>query len=131
MPQFRELLNAAGMLQEEPKLFDVYVRPGLDVHDAMFERILPLAARVVPKRHVPPVTNPSSSPPSAPRTHYQLRSQKVDKAETPNDEDVFKTYDVAVLITMPRSHVAGGCDRLGEYVLGTTSLVAPTSSVPS
>jgi hypothetical protein len=79
--------------------------------------------------HAPPATDALSNPPSAPRTRYRLRSRhrEVYKAEAPIDENALKTYDVGILIAMPHSHTTDDWNELGEYVIGTSKLVVPTS----
>jgi len=53
-------------------------------------------------------------------------SSQVDKSEAPANEVTSKTYDVAVLITMPtsRPRVVVHWDELGEYAIGTLKLSA-------
>jgi len=59
---------------------------------------------------------------------WSSRSQdwEVDKPEAPANEVTSKTYDVAVLITMPTSHprFVVHWDELGEYAIGTLRLSA-------
>lgn len=54
------------------------------------------------------------------------RGREVDKPEAPAKVDLPKSYDVAVLITMPSYHprVGGHWDELGEYSIGTLRLSA-------
>lgn len=41
------VISGEDLQQEEPKLFDVYVKPGLQVHDAALEHILVSSSTVV------------------------------------------------------------------------------------
>lgn len=53
-------------------------------------------------------------------------SSRSQRREVGNKEAPAKTYDVAVLITMPTSHsrVVDHWDELGEYAIGTLELSA-------
>lgn len=99
------VMNEGDLQQEEPKLFDVYVKHGLQGHEPRFEHILPMAVRTS-EPHAPLATNAWSSPPT----------------------DAFQTYDVAVLVVMPYAHAVNHWDGLGEHAIGTTKLVVPVFS---
>jgi len=92
--------------REEPKLFDVYVKPGLEVEEARLEDILPIAVRT---------TNTKGN-------QEQAGSELEESAE------VSKTYEVTVLIGMPAVHPRSGgrWDGMGEYTIGTLELTATT-----
>jgi len=121
--------------QEQPKLFDVYVKPGLEVKQTRFEDILPMAVHTADtglseKGLAAPVASAASSSPGSPRTHWSphSRGREVDKPKAPAQEDVSATYDVAVLIVMPTSHrVVDHWDEMGEYDIGTLKLNVTTS----
>lgn len=122
-------IDGRDLQQEEPKLFDVFVKHGLEVHEPKFEHILPMAV-CTSEPHAPLATNAWSTPPNAPREDYSLRSRDRDaeKAEAPIPEDAFQIYDIAVLVVMPHPHAVNPWDELGEYAIGTTKLVIPVSS---
>ncbi|KAF9785817.1 hypothetical protein BJ322DRAFT_1107707 [Thelephora terrestris] len=127
LPHASGVVYGGYIQQVEPKLFDVYVKPGLELHEPRFEYILPMAVRLESKSHA--ATSASSPAPSVLRTHHSLRSQdkEVDKAEAPVREDVFQTYDVAALVVMPHPHPVDSWGELGEYAIGTTKLVSSVS----
>jgi len=102
--------------QEEPELFDVYIKPDLQVDEAKFEDILPMAVRAAD-------TDPGEKRHTG--SDWSSHSQ-VDEPEAPANEATSKTYDVAVLITMPTSHprLVAHWDELGEYAIGTLKLSA-------
>jgi len=131
-----EVTAGENLQQEQPKLSDIYVKPGLQIYEAGFKHFLPLAVRTASKRHVPLVIDALSTPASGLRTNSPSRSrgQVIDKAEESTQDDGPRIYDVAVLIVMPHPHLADRWDKLGEYAIGTTTIVAsasPDDLIPS
>ncbi|KAF9651979.1 hypothetical protein BDM02DRAFT_3183978 [Thelephora ganbajun] len=128
--------------QEEPKLFDVYIKPSLEVAEARLKDILksmhiqPTAVRtmntdLIEQRRATSATNTASDPPSTLRAYYTMVSHglEVDKPEAFVKEDLSKSYDVAVLIVMPTPHpcVADHWDGLGGHAIGTIKLATAFS----
>jgi len=95
---------------EKPKLFDVYIKPGLEVDETRFEDLLPIAVRVTD-------TNLGEK---------QLAQPDRSSRSKHRGEAASETYDVAVLIAMPtdQPRIMDRWDELGEYTLGTLKLPA-------
>lgn len=123
----QQVIYGGDLQQQEPKLFDVYVKPGLEVREARLEYILPMAVRVASKQRASSASDALSSPSNILRARYPSRSRdiEVDKPEALEDDS--QTYDAAVLIVMPHPHAADLWSELGEYSIGTTKLIAPVS----
>jgi len=128
-PAAPEVFYGGNPQQEEPKLLDVYVKPGLEVHEPRFEYIHPMAVWIESKSHASLATYALSPPPSVPRSHYSLRSRdgEVDKSEAPVQDDAFQTYDVALPIVMPHPRAVDSWGEQGEYAIGITKLVSSVS----
>jgi len=91
-------------------LFDVHIKPGLEVDETKFEELLPIAVRV---------------------TDTNLGEKKLVQQDRPSrsrrrGEASSETYDVAVLIAMPtpQPRIMERWDELGEYSIGTLKLPA-------
>ena len=115
--------------QEKPRLFDVHIKPGLEVDETKFEELL------VGIGHFPSVISESNtylSQPIAVRvTDTNLCEKKLAQQDRPSRSRRRggappETYDVAVLIAMPtpQPRIMERWDELGEYSIGTLKLPA-------
>lgn len=119
-------------LQEKPKLFDVYIKPGLEVDESRFDHLL------VSLGHLPSVISESDVYPSQPIAVRATDANLSEKQLAQQDwssrskrrggpgEVTAEAYDVAVLIAMPTAQprIMDRWDELGEYSIGTLKLPA-------
>lgn len=115
--------------QEKPRLFDVHIKPGLEVDETKFEDLL------VGLGHLPSVMPESdvylSQPIAVRATDTNSSERKLAQQDRPSrtrrqGEAPPEAYDVAVLIAMPTAQprIMERWDELGEYSIGTLKLPA-------